>query len=263
MGVFAIPGEFTPSIRGRNKKPKEWRKVRFLSPYICKLIAQQINKKQLEMLKNKNFDYLIAEAILRLGVMKPTDELVDSKWLCSNWSYFSNPGGNKELGQKMKIATPNIPLCTKEIHYSGMHLNVSASELEESTYYTSNAHNAALYDGLLVSHTDRIVYMFQSSNVDANKHAFSFDTIKKVMDGLGFDKEENRGYKLCYIYCSDSSKHTETGFDIQKTEKISDEEFNKVTSRLVTMIARVRYYLNVPEVLLKKINQNGLVITNI
>jgi hypothetical protein len=94
--------------------------------------------------------------------------------------------------------------------------------------------------------------MFQSSSQDANKHAFSFDTIKKVMDGLGFDKEENRGYKLCYIYCSDCSENMETGFDMQKPDDtISDEELNKVTSRIVTMIARVKYYLNVPEVQLK------------
>jgi hypothetical protein len=43
-----------------------------------------------------------------------------------------------------------------------------------------------------------------------------------------------------------------TGFDMQKTDDtISDEEVNKVTSRIVTMIARVKYYLNVPEVQLK------------
>ncbi len=72
----------------------------------------------------------------------------------------------------------------------------------------------------------------------------------------------HRGYKLCYIYCSDCSENMETGFDVQKPDDtISDEELNKVTSRLVTMIARVKYYLNVPEVLLKL--SNGLKIINV
>jgi hypothetical protein len=44
----------------------------------------------------------------------------------------------------------------------------------------------------------------------------------------------------------------ETGFDMHKIDDaISDEELDKVTSRIVPIVARVKYYLNVPEVQVK------------
>jgi hypothetical protein len=182
-----------------------------------------------------------------LGLMQPENEYMDEKWMCSQWQFFKNPGANKKLSRKDRITTPAIPLCTMKTKYNGKYLNISASKLQENTLYTSNVHNAALVDALLVSHSAHVVFAFQSSNVDANIHAFNFNTIHNVWTGLQLHTEENRNYKLYYIYCGDSSKKSESGFDIQNLPTDS-AAVEALTSRLITGIARVRYYPRIADV---------------
>ena len=113
----------------------------------------------------------------------------------------------------------------------------------------STLHNALLCEFMFVCHKERTVYVFQSSCLRAKDRAFDYSILKKVMDGLGFDK--NPDYKLVYVYCSDWSSKPEVGCVITNTHKAkasaADIEF--VDSRLTILIARVCYYPNRPEIM--------------
>jgi hypothetical protein len=252
MGVFLDAGVFIPSLTGRNERVnEEWNFINFLSPCICVLVAKHVETTTLQLLEREKFDYLVGKAIMVLGLMEPVNDYMDEKWKCSEWKFYNNPGANKLVSKKDRIHPLSIPFCTRKSRYNGMYLDVSASELEENTLYTSTVHNTALFDALLVSHSQLVVYVFQSSNLRTNKHSLNFSTIEKVCSGLLLDKQENLEYKIYYIYCGDSSKKSQYGFDIQNLPKgktAAVKASNQLLLRFVPCIARVRYYPQIEDV---------------
>ena len=230
--------------------------VDFLSDYIVRLVAHSCSKENKLKLVAAHFDYMVAESIMCYGLMTHTVEgFMKTKWLYSNWKFYSNTTPSAKRGKKYEIDNPKFPLCTKEVHFASIYLNLAASQLEERTLYRCSLHGA-LFDALLTCHPNGhkrgVIYVFQSSNLRAKNDSLDYSTIRSVMDGLHFNEDANKQYDLCYVYCSDSSSRSETGCVLSNNteNKVSDKEQKTVKNRLTINIARVCYYPNATEVLL-------------
>ena len=237
VGVFLIPGSFSPGLG--YDSDRDIYSIRFLSDYIVQLFACACSIENKQALVREKFDYLIAEALMCHGLMKPT--VARSLHKCfeyNDWKFFDNNNFSKS------IANPVFPLCNKQIEFPSMYLEKNVSELEERALYKSMLHNGALYDALLVSHSDHLVYVFQSSNLQPSEHKLTYTTLNKVMTRLHF--YENPEYKLVYVYCHDrTSKIPTKGCKIENPRGISEGDIKKIDDRLDKMlVARVCYYPN-------------------
>ena len=191
-------------------------------------------------LKATGFDYLVAEAMLRQSLMVPSEKTLSFLQPPDKWSWYKNPKTGK-LSHKHRIPDPpQFPLCSREIFFTAMYCKMDVSTMVEGVLYRSSMHNGALFDCMLVCHRNFAVYVFQSSNLAAKVHNLDYHTIKAVMDGLEFDK--NPSYKLVYVYCSDSSKPSESACNITNKTGVSAEDVAFVDSRMDIKIARVPYF---------------------
>ncbi len=224
-------------------------RIRFLSEFICLLIAQQCGIENKRRLEAEKFDYLIAESVMCYALKEREDNIsshLDARWDYDKWKFYNNNNG-KEITSADSIDRPTFPLCNKSTWYSDMYLYCDVTQLEERTLYRSLVHNAALFDALLVCHANKTVYVFQSSNLRAKNHKFQYPVVKKVMDALRFD--EHPDYRLVYVYCSDCSSASEMGIVPDFDGDGVKEDIQKwVEERLTILIARVCYYPNLDAV---------------
>ena len=244
VGVFLKPGHFIPCLGYDSER--DIYSIRFLSDYIVQLIACACRIENKQALEREKFDYLIAEALMCHGLMEPT--VARSLHKCfeyNDWKFYGNNNFDKSL------ASPKFPLCDKQIDFPSMYLEKNVSELEERALYKSSLHNGALYDALLVSHSEHRVYVFQSSNLQPSEHKLTYTTLNKVMTRLHFD--ENPKYKLVYVYCHDrTSKIPTKGCKIENPDGISEGDKKQIDNRIDKMlVARVCYYPNLEKMPIK------------
>ena len=237
VGVFLIPGNFIPCLGYPPNGDMYF--IRFLSGYIAQLIARACSIENKQVLERERFNYLIPEEIMCHGLMNPL--VYRSLHHCfeyENWKFYDNDNLN------LPISNPEFPFCDKKNDFPSIYLDKNVSELEERTLYRSSLDDGALYDALLVSHSEHRVYVFQTTNWKLGKKKLSYSTLNKVMAGLQFD--ENSEYKLVWVYCSDrTAKFPTEGRSIQNHGKINEDVIKNIERRLdKVLIARVCYYPN-------------------
>jgi len=194
-------------------------------------------------------------------------QVIDEKWMVSNWRFYSNPSNEEEITKSNQLLgemIPKIPLCSNKTYFSSMILHEPVSKLKEETLYRCRLHNGKLYDALIVSHSEKIVYLFQSSNKNPKNHKFSYAAVEEVMNGLHMFDPENEMYRLRYIYCSDWSSKASNGILPKEKLKILTESkikqqkktsalpvpSKRIRDRLKIIIARVCYYPSLKEIII-------------
>jgi hypothetical protein len=252
IGAFVNNGKFVPSL---SERPVDlnWYSIRFLSDYTAQAVAKACTKENyINLMRNKIFDYFIAEVILTYGLMvqKPAD-IIDPNWNYENWKFYKNPiakqmTNNTEVEQityitrKDKIDRPDIPPCTRQIIFDTKYLCKNVAKLQERVLYRSGVYDGALFDHLLV--VDHTVYVFQSSQISAKSHSLDYSTIKNVMDNLQFD--QNPDYNMVYVYCRDNHSKEQTGCKITNENKkpLNEAMVAVIDKSFEIKIARVCYY---------------------
>jgi hypothetical protein len=155
-----------------------------------------------------------------------------------------------------------------ELKFDGMYLSSPIEELPGNTLIYSSTHNAALYDAMVVCHETKKVFLLQSSRLRGSDHhhQIKLSSIKNVLSRLGLWSMESP-YEAVNVYCSDASSKTERGCVISDLLEARSRERGKRGEKMQTdeeavqdmailkkvfriVIARVHYFLGVPEVIL-------------
>ncbi len=84
----------------------------------------------------------------------------------------------------------------------------------------------------------------------AKDHAFDCATVITVIQGLQLDSDDNKDYKIYYIYCGDNASKKGTGFEMTNKKNVDPKIYAAVKKRVQTCIARVCYYPLLPEVVI-------------
>ena len=228
---------------------------RFNSYFACQEIAKHVTAENFQKLREKEFDYLVAEDVMRYGLMSSTD--INDRFSFYQWKFYAN---NPDAKISKKIDAPHIQLCDRAILYPGVVLQEDVSNLKEKVLYHSCKHNAYLFDALTVSHKDKMVYMFQSSYLKGNEHNLSVSTIRTVLRGLCMWDDSTHSwisdYKVCFVYCSNENSKGEKGCVITTNSDGGTVEQDKVDIKTIVepyfkiVIARVVYYPQLPEVMI-------------
>ena len=267
IGAFLKPGlsgnSYVPSLSTINMEmPCDFYEMKFLSEYICNLIAKVANEDGRSELINNNFDYQVAESIMIYALMDPSKRFfTENCWEIINWKWYENPSGNDMVGNKSLKEIPSLKPCIYEAVYDSTYLKTTVRNLNADTLYRSALHNGALVDAFTVSHDDQRVYAFQSSSKTPRDRIIKYSTMFDFMNNLEMFKN---GYKLHYIYCYDNSSNNSPGivftsYEEDLKEKYKEEEYRKnqelVKNNSKILLARVHYYPNVAEIILNTTNK--------
>lgn len=220
--------------------PRGFITLRFLSPYISRLVAFECKKRQQRaILEQRRYDFQIQEDIVQYGLMGRIDGGAHcDSWLLDHWQFYRNSslreltsadrlvGGRKEAG---------ITICERKSYFNSVYLDQSVDMLSDHTLYSSLKHNGALFDCMYVDKALKTVFVFQVSDVQANRHSFDTGTVSRVMEGL---KLTENGFRMKFFYCCSSRTKSQRSYIISNKKNVA----SNVESMLDIHIARIKFY---------------------
>lgn len=216
--------------------------LRFLSPYISRLVALECKKRQQRLvLEQRRYDFQIQKEIVQYGLLKHIDGIAHcDSWLVDQGQFYRNPsrraltredriiGGSKDMG---------ITFCDRKSYFNSVYLDQSVDTLSDHTLYSSLKHNGALYDCMYVDKALKTAFVFQVSDVGADKHlSLDIGTMSQVMEGL---KLAENGYRMKYFYCCSSRAKSQNGCIVSNKKNLVA---TNVESLLDIYIARIKFF---------------------
>ena len=238
---------------------------RYLCDYALKIHIKALkNPNDIEVIKRMGFDYQLSGAIIKFGgvLIPKSDEKIDDI-SSSYWEWHKNIDYKATLSRKSLLPEDKIPVlprCSAEILFAGQYYVGDVSELNPDRVYRGTFHNLALYEYFTVDHNKKMIYLYQTTTLDLNRHSFALSTVKDVMTKLGMFQNRNSKYKVTLLCFCDWSRRTTYGtkiFDTNSSNRKghSLEYFrsveNEVAVRLEIYIIRARLLQSAPRFILK------------
>ena len=111
-------------------------------------------------------------------------------------------GAPKDDQEAIKAMRATLSRCRSIEYFASMILTRKVSELRDGVFYKSKVINAVLYDARVVSHDQKIEYMFQVTDQRQNDHAIKPAALVGVLKGLNMMPgmgEADEEYTITYV----------------------------------------------------------------
>jgi hypothetical protein len=153
-------------------------------------------------LHNFGLKWQVEEAMMESALLG--EQKLQDTCKLAQWEWFQDPGKGRKIKNKLESAPLGVECATSNVKFAGRYFKYEVNSLKEKVLYSSTGWQTVLCECIMVSHTHKRVFAFQSSSMKPNQHVFKIQQIKNIREHLRMPVT----YKLVIVYVLNSDGHT-------------------------------------------------------